>query len=67
MAKFDPEAMAKQVVAAARGFIERSIAPLQQRADKMSTTVDSLERRLSRHGEHLARLESRLQKLERGG
>jgi chromosome segregation ATPase len=74
MSTFDPQAMAGQVVEAARGFIQRALAPLQedmrgalQRLDKHAQALESAERRLSRHGEHLARLESRLQRLEHGG
>ena len=37
---------------------------LVQRADKTTATIESLERRASRHADHLSRLESRLQALE---
>jgi hypothetical protein len=58
MATFDPEAMAGQVVEAAKAFLARATAAIGKR-------VDDLEHRGTRHSEHLARLETRLAALER--
>jgi phage shock protein A len=62
---------AGEVVAAAKDFIRRSLAPitenvggLVQRMDKHHQQIESAERRLSRQGEHLARLEDRVRRLE---
>jgi uncharacterized coiled-coil protein SlyX len=58
MATFDPEAMAGQVVEAAKAFLARAVAAINKR-------VDEHDHRLVRHSEHLARLETRLAALER--
>jgi len=65
------EQMAEQVVAAARGFVERALAPIkaqiaaaEARAAKDAEKMDSMERRASRHASHLASLEDRVRKLE---
>jgi hypothetical protein len=60
----DHEAMAAQVVASVRGFVKRLVAPITAKADRTAATVESLERRASRHAEHLQRLEDRVRKLE---
>jgi ParB-like chromosome segregation protein Spo0J len=68
----------KEVIAAmadeVREYVERETAPLEKRiadlqglVDKGAVERESLERRLSRHADHLAGLESRTKKLERSG
>ena len=56
-----------------RAYVEREVAHLEKRIadlqgllDKGAVERESLERRASRHADHLAGLESRLKKLERG-
>lgn len=51
------KAMADRMIAAVKSYVARAI----------EARYESLERRASRHAEHLARLETRLQALERGG
>lgn len=67
----DYEKLAGGVVKAAQDFIKRSLAPivenvggLIQRADKQGAKLDSIERRASRHADHLQRLEDRVKRLE---
>ena len=43
---------------------QEHIRGLTQRVDAHWQSIESAERRLSRHADHLARLETRLQKLE---
>lgn len=46
-------------------MLEARVAELEAGAAKSAQTLESAERRLSRHAEHLARLETRVQKAER--
>ncbi len=45
--------------------MEARNAELQALIDKAAVTIESLERRASRHADHLGKLESRLQSLEK--
>jgi hypothetical protein len=100
----DVEKYANEMVAAVRGFVERSLAPISTRLaavetrtgalsmiagrgdtegklveiealqmtnrdllarlEKSAATIESLERRASRQGDHIAKLETRVQSLE---
>lgn len=60
------------VVPTLRDFVAKSlasrdskIAALEWQLAKAREATDSLERRASRHAEHLAKLESRMQAMER--
>ncbi len=59
------------VFRAVEGYVDRRLAkavgPLETRVAALDAPRESHERRLSRHADHLAGLESRLQKLEKGG
>jgi hypothetical protein len=71
----DAKTMAADVVTAIRGFISRALEARDERIAALEDAVNvkfrepmaSLERRISRHAEHLARLEDRTQKIEKGG
>jgi prefoldin subunit 5 len=69
------------LVQSVRAAVERALAPYQkriaeletmqgdllQRLDKHAVALESLEKRASRQGEHLANIESKLQRLRGGG
>lgn len=58
------------VVESVRGYVQRATSSIGRRLDALEARgerVDSFERRLSRHADHLAALESRLKRLEHGG
>ena len=68
----DYERMADELVRVVRGFVGRICDPIAEKqrdliakCDKLATTVESLERRCSRHADHLAALESKMQAVER--
>jgi hypothetical protein len=65
----DVNAMSARMIAAVRSYTQRAIAAnnseWQARLDKSAAMVASLERRLSRQGEHLAALETKVQALQR--
>ena len=67
----DGEKMGAELSAIVRSFVTRSLAKMEetivQRLDKHSAQLETTERRLSRHGEHLRRLEDRMQSLEKRG
>lgn len=63
--------IADNLLAAFKSYVARSVAPLEAtqrdllaRIDKSAAIIESLERRASRHGDHLSRMESRLQAIE---
>ena len=66
-------ALGERVLVAIKGYIARALRPLEStqrdllaRLDQSAAMVESLERRASRHAEHLSRLESRLKNVEHG-
>jgi len=67
MAKFNPAKAASDVFASVAGFVQRVVDPLTARVDKHHASIESAEHRLSRHADHLRRLEDRLRRLEHGG
>ncbi len=60
--------IADRVITVIKDYVTHAVnaraASLEARADKLTVQLESAERRLSRHAEHLARLESRLKALE---
>ena len=70
----DGEKMGKELVETFRGVVTRALDPvhehiggLVQRLDEHFRQLESLERRASRHADHLARLEDRVKALETKG
>ena len=62
------KALGDKLVESVKSYVAKAIdaraAELQARADKTAVALESAERRLSRHAEHLSRLESRIKALE---
>ncbi len=56
--------LADAVIAAVRPFVKQ-LAEQRTQLDKASVTLETVERRLSRQGQHLAELQTKLTKLER--
>jgi hypothetical protein len=62
--------------AAFEDYLRRALKPLHERiakleaatkgTEQLATKGESFERRLSRHADHLAKLETRMQALEKG-
>ena len=59
---------ARELVDAVQGYVARAVEPLYRRIEALEgDKLQSIERRVSRHADHLAAVESRLKKLQHGG
>lgn len=61
------------LIAAIKAHVQKALAPLLEtqrdllgRLDRAAVALETAERRLSRQGDHIAKLESRLQAIEHG-
>ena len=62
------KALGDAIISSVKEFVSRAldvrVGPMESKLDKNAAGLDSAERRLSRHADHLARLESRVKALE---